>query len=145
MTREEFTPIFQELSEAYGERLPLKQATISVWYKVLRDLPADCLEGAALEYMSGPSPYPPTPGQIRSIAMQQAGVTDSKTINTADVDQLMGDFQRLYADYWQTGVYDRISWERLINEFEHTDRVNMAEYVMQKYETVKVDAMERGE
>jgi len=70
MRPEEFTPIFRKLALAYGSRLSDDAETLKVYFDILSDLPAELVQAGALEYMSSPSAFPPTPGQIREKAVK---------------------------------------------------------------------------
>lgn len=72
MHKEEFAPIFKKLTVAYTGRLSYDKETLGVWYTILRDLPVELAQAAALDYMSSPSAFPPTPGQIRAAAVELA-------------------------------------------------------------------------
>jgi hypothetical protein len=76
MKQDEFIPIFRKLHICYGARLVPKgsgkeetREYIQVWYQMLRDLSPELVQAAALEYMTSPAAFPPTPGQIRHRAM----------------------------------------------------------------------------
>lgn len=67
----EFIPIFRKITLAFsGSRLADDPETIEVYYEVLKDLPAELVQAAALEYIASASAFPPTPGQIRDRAMR---------------------------------------------------------------------------
>lgn len=76
MTKDEFVPIFDLLRVAYGNRLVNHTATarekaeiVRVYYLILRDLEAELVQAAALDFISGPSAFPPAPGQVREKAV----------------------------------------------------------------------------
>ena len=69
MQRAEFAPIFRKMAIAYGSRLDDDAETILVYYELLQDLPTQLVQAAAVEYMTSPAAFPPTPGQIRAHAI----------------------------------------------------------------------------
>lgn len=76
-TKQKFIPIFEMLCTAYSGRLVKVNASererasvMVVWYELLSDLPAEALQAASLEFMSSPSAFPPTPGQVRGKAVE---------------------------------------------------------------------------
>jgi hypothetical protein len=70
MQDHEFIPIFKRLAIAYGGRLDDSGEAMDVYYSILRDLPVELVQAAALEFMASPSAFPPTPGQIRDKALR---------------------------------------------------------------------------
>lgn len=76
-TKLEFLPIFDRLCIAYSDRVVRlnaskedKAAVMKVWFEILKDLDTNLLQAAALEYMSSPAAFPPTPGQVRGKAIE---------------------------------------------------------------------------
>ena len=140
MTREEFQPIFTEICDAYGDRLKYQPSVMATWYKVLNKWPADIVQTSAMEYMSGPSPYPPTPGQINSMAKQRAGTTTAEAVGGIDeTDIPMHELFAHYRAYWEDGSYNPEAWDRIFNLFEKANRPSMLEYAHYKHEIITTD------
>ena len=70
MNKSDFPPIYDLLVRAYPGRQPSDVETLDVFFVVLRDLETDLVKAAVLEFISSPSAFPPTPGQIREMAVR---------------------------------------------------------------------------
>jgi hypothetical protein len=76
-TKQDFLPVFDRLCIAYSDRIVKlntspadKAAVLKVWFEILKDIDTQLLQAAALEFMSSPSAFPPTPGQLRGKAIE---------------------------------------------------------------------------
>jgi len=70
MKAENFKPIFRKLAIAYGSRLDDDAETMLVYFDILKDLPTELVQAAALEYLASDTAFPPAPGQIRARAVR---------------------------------------------------------------------------
>ena len=77
-TRETVCSILYALVDSFPGKLEIQSenkdpnnprtGTVNLWYSVLKDLPADCVRGAVMDYIASPREWPPTVGQVRKMA-----------------------------------------------------------------------------
>ena len=77
-TRETVCSILHALVDSFPGKLEIqpenkdpnnpRTGTVNLWFSVLKDLPADCVRGAAMHFIASAREWPPTVGQVREMA-----------------------------------------------------------------------------
>ena len=73
--RQTIRVLLDAISQSYPGRFEVMPktkdsvGTVTIWYHLLKDLPANCVLGAGYKYLGEDREWPPTPGCIRHLAL----------------------------------------------------------------------------